>query len=479
VDEQRATASAVNKAIGAFLRTAETFHQNGRLREAERLYREVLSSSPTRAESVETHFKLGQVLRERGMSDAAIAHYEKAIALKPDDAHIYSNLGRLLGELGRLAQARVAFEKAVVLLPRCGAAYLNLVHCDKVSADDPYLAEMQKLERDQGALGEQDRIDLDFALGKAYADIGEHERSFRHLLRANTRKRKTLAYDEAAMLSDLERIRLVFDEKLMRAAKRRGNPSYLPVFIVGMPRSGTTLIEQMLASHPKVFGAGELTTFHNAVRELAEPGGASLPFPELLLGLSKHRLRALGDRYLAAVKALAPAVARITDKMPGNFRYTGLIHLALPNARIIHARRDPIDTCMSCFSYQFTAGGGEYSYDLGELGRCYRAYEELMTHWRNVVASGVMIDVQYEDLVQNPEREARRMVVHCGLDWDERCLDFQATQRPVRTASAAQVRQPLYRSSIGRWRPDEAVLRPLLDGLRPIADPSRALAGRL
>jgi hypothetical protein len=281
------------------------------------------------------------------------------------------------------------------------------------------------------------------------------------------------------MLSDLERIRLVFDEKLMRAGKRRGNPSYLPVFIVGMPRSGTSLIEQMLASHPKVFGAGELTTFHNAVCELAEPGGASLPFPELLLSLPKHRLRALGDRYLGAVKVLAPAAARITDKMPGNFRYAGLIHLVLPNARIIHSRRDPIDTCPSCFSIQFTAGGSEYSYDLGELGRCYRAYEELMAHWRKVLPSGVMIDVQYEDLVQNPEREARRMVAHCGLDWDKRCLDVQSTERPVRTASAAQVRQPLYRSSIGRWRPGQEILQSLLDGLRPVTDPSPALAGRL
>jgi tetratricopeptide (TPR) repeat protein len=428
---------------------------------------------------VEAHFSLAQVLRERGMSNAAIAHYQKAIALAPDAVELHSNLGRLLAELGRIAEARVAYEKAVALLPRSGAVYLNLVQCDKVWPDDPFLAEMEKLERDQGALGEQDRIDLDFALGKAYADIGEHERSFRHLLRANARKRKTLVYDEAAMISDLERIRLVFDEKLIRTGRRRGNPSFLPVFIVGMPRSGTSLIEQMLASHPKVFGAGELTTFYNGVCELAEPGGASLPFPELLLGLPKHRLRALGDRYLAAVKALAPAAARITDKMPGNFRYAGLIHLALPNARIIHARRDPIDTCLSCFSIQFTAGGSEYSYDLGELGRCYRAYEELMAHWRNVLPSGVMIDVQYEDVVQKPEREVRRMVAHCGLDWDERCLDFQATERPVRTASAAQVRQPLYRSSIGRWRPDEEVLRPLLDGVRPVADPSRALAGRL
>jgi tetratricopeptide (TPR) repeat protein len=400
---------------------------------------------------VEAHFSLAQVLRERGMSDAAIAHYEKAIAVAPDAVELHSNLGRLLAELGRIAEARAAYEKAVALLPRCGAAYLNLVHCDKVSPGDPCLAAMENFERDQGALGEQDRIDLDFALGKAYADTGEHERSFRHLLRANARKRKTLVYDEAAMLSDLERIRLVFDAKLMRAGKRRGNPSYLPVFIVGMPRSGTSLIELILASHPRVFGAGELSTFHNAVCELAEPGGGSLPFPELLLGLPKHRLRELGDRYLAAVKPLAPAAARVTDKMPGNLRYAGLIHLALPNARIIHARRDPIDTCLSCFSIQITAGGSEYSYDLGELGRCYRAYDTLMAHWRKVLAPDVMLEVQYEDVVNNLEKQAQPIAGSSGTSAASRFKPPSGAHRERRPGAPTALSQ-LDRAPVGLTR---------------------------
>jgi tetratricopeptide (TPR) repeat protein len=419
-----------------------------------------------RPDYIEAHFSLAQVLRERGSFDAAIAHYEKAIALRPDDPVIHSNLGRLLGELGRITKARAAFQKAVALAPRCGATYLNLAHCDKVAPDDPYLATMEELARDQGALGERDRIDLDFALGKAYADIGQHERSFQHLLRGNARKRKILVYDEAAMLGELERIHLAFDQKLLRKGKRLGNPSYLPVFIVGMPRSGSSLIEQILASHPQVFGAGELTAFQDAVAGLAQPGGGSLPLPELLLSLPKQRLRELGSRYLAAVKAIAPAYSRVTDKLPGNFRFVGLIHLALPNARIIHAQRDPVDTCLSCFAIQFTAGGTEYSYELGELGRCYRAYQALMTHWRNVLPAGVMLDVQYEEVVDDLEGQARRIVAHCGLDWDERCLAFPTTQRAVRTASAAQVRRPIYRSSIGRWRPDQALLQPLLEALQ-------------
>ena len=447
------------------LSPAHAAFRAGRLVEADTLYREILARDPDGAEAAHAHFNLGLVLRERGMPEEAITHYVEAIALAPEDAVIHSNLGRILGELGRITEARAAFEKAVALSPRCGAHYLNLVHCDRVAADDAHLPAMEKLAQDQGGLGEQDQIDLDFALGKACADIGQHARSFEYLLRGNARKRKLLSYDEAATFGELERIARVFDAKRLRKGKRLGNPSHRPVFIVGMPRSGTSLIEQILASHPKVFGAGELVAFQNLVAGLQRGHDGALPFPELMLNLPGHRFRELGQRYLEVVTPLAPAAARITDKMPGNFRFAGLIHLALPNARIIHAQRDPIDTCLSCFSIQFTAGGSEYSYDLGELGRCYRAYAALMAHWRNVLPAGVMIDVRYEDLVDNPRHEAQRMLAHCGLEWDERCLSFTGTARPVRTASTAQVRRPIYRSSVGRWRPDAALLQPLLDGL--------------
>jgi hypothetical protein len=326
---------------------------------------------------------------------------------------------------------------------------------------------METLAKDAASLDEDDRINLHFALGKAHADLEEHERSFAHLLQANALQRKKLKYDEAFTLGEIEHIGSVFDDELMRAKKRWGNPSYTPVFIIGMPRSGTSLIEQILASHPKVFGAGEVDAFGDAVAELCRTDGGQL-FPALVRSLDRDRLRRLGANYLAAVRDIVPAglaPARVTDKMPGNFAFAGLIHLALPNARIIHARRDPIDTCLSCFSIGFTGGSIHYSYDLGELGRYYRAYAALMAHWRKILPAGVMLDVQYEDVVDDLEGQARRIVAHCGLPWDERCLAFHATDRAVRTASAAQVRRPIYRSSVGRWRPRPELLQPLLDGL--------------
>jgi hypothetical protein len=233
------------------------------------------------------------------------------------------------------------------------------------------------------------------------------------------------------------------------------------VFIVGMPRSGTTLIEQIIASHPNAVGAGELFDLDNIVQSLARTN-EGLCFPEIVRTMSGSELCQIGARYVTGINALAPAAERVADKMPWNFHFAGLIHLAMPNARIIHARRDPVDTCLSCFSIHFDGDNNRYTYDLGELGRFYRAYESLMAHWRAVLPAGVMIEVQYEEVVIDLENQARRIIAHCGLAWDDACLAFHKTRRPVRTSSVAQVRQPIYRSSIGRWRPYKDHLHPLL-----------------
>jgi hypothetical protein len=260
----------------------------------------------------------------------------------------------------------------------------------------------------------------------------------------------------------------------MQAKRGWGNYSRVPIFIVGMPRSGSTLLEQILASHSRVFGAGEINDFAKSAASLP---GVSEDFPESVLILSDNELRHLGRRYVNSVTAKVPGVIRITDKMLSNFAYIGLIHLALPNARIIHACRDPVDTCLSCFSILF-GDDQPYTYDLAELGRYYRAYERLMRHWRAVLPEGVMLDVCYEDVVANLERQARRLIGHCGLEWEDRCLEFHQTPRPVHTASVTQVRQPIYHDSVGRWRPYRDLLRPLLDTLQidGIDEPNRSFA---
>jgi hypothetical protein len=360
--------------------------------------------------------------------------------------------------------ARRAFETAVALAPRSGEFHRSLAEVARFAPGDARLPAMEALAGDMPSLAIRDQIALGFALGKAFGELDDPERAMRHLFDANALRRGQLGYDETRTLRRLARIEEVFTAELLDRMASAGEPSALPIFIVGMPRSGTTLVEQILASHPQVFGAGEIAEFGRIVESICEPAGAAGAFPEMFPTLAAHELRELGARYLAALRAIAPHAARVTNKMPGNFRLIGVIRLALPHARIIHVRRDPVDTCLSCFSKLFRTQ--PYTYELGELGRYYGAYASLMAHWRRVLPAGAMLEVRYEEVVRDLEGEARRIVAYCGLDWDARCLDFHRATRPVRTASANQVRRPLYDSAVGRWRAYEPWLRPLLDALR-------------
>ena len=432
-------------------------------------YRRALAISP----DAPTHGDLGNALRAIGRFEEALEHYRKALAIDPNYADAHNNLGVALKMLGQTEAARQSFERAVRLSPRRVLFYAGLADTTRFSPGDRHLATLEKLVRDRAALAGEEQIQLHFTLAKIYADGAQHARAFYHLVEGNALKRRQLDYREAAVLGEFERIRAVFTPELMQQKQGLGHPSPAPVFIVGMPRSGTTLVEQILASHPLVFGAGEIGDFHDAAVGLFAQSPAPRHYPEAVRVLADAGFAALGQSYLAAVRSRAPSALRITDKMPGNYLAAGLIRLALPDARIVHVRRDPIDTCFSCFSTLFAADL-PHAYDLGELGRYYRAYDALMAHWRAVLPKDVMIDVQYESLVGDFEREARRIVAHCGLDWDDACRDFHKSPRPVQTASMLQVRQPLYQSSIGRWRPYREWLGPLLAALE--IEPTRGSA---
>jgi len=439
---------------------------------AEEYFRRALELSP---DDAGMHANLGNVLAEQDRMAAAVPEYRRSIALRPEVARTHNDLGCALRDLGDLAEAARAFEQAIALQPRSGDFYRNLFHLRRTTAADPYFAAMQALAQDMDALPVDDRKELHFALGKAYADLGEHERGFRHLLEGNALARQGFVYDEAETLRLFDRIQAAFSAGLMRARQGSGDPSSLPVFIVGMPRSGTTLVEQILASHPRVFAGGERAEFPRlggALRVARDPG---LAFPEAIAGASDSELRQLGARYLAALPGLASGALRITDKMPGNSSFAGLIRLALPGARLIHVTRDPVDTCLSCFATLF-ASWQPFSYDLAELGRYYRGYARLMAYWRAVLPPGAMLEVRYEDVVADLAGQARRIVAYCGLAWDDACLAFHLARRPVRTVSAVQVRQPIYSSSVGRWRAYERLLRPLIAELDAIGGDGTAAA---
>ena len=419
----------------------------------------------------------GDPLEGAGSADDALASFDRALALNPAYAEALDNKGVLQVELGRAEEAAASFERAIGLAPRAVRYYYHLTQTRRLQPADPHFAALQAIARDADRLSFQDRIELDFALGQALDEFGDAASAFRFLAEGNAMRRVQIGYDEARALEQLQAIQAAFTPELMQAKAGKGDRSELPVFIVGMPRSGTTLIEQILASHPGVFAAGETAALPEAVAAQVAAGGRPLTFPAGVARLSAKGFGEIGARYAARLSAAAPDASRVVDKRPDNFRRLGLIRLALPNAKIIVARRDARDTCMSCFSKLFGAGA-PYSFDLAELGRYHRAYERLMDHWRGLLPEGAMLEVDYEAVVADLEGQGRRILVFCGLDLGPGRIDLRRSQRRIRTASALQVRQPVSTGAIGRWRRYEPFLEPLIKALGKPGSARRKAARR-
>jgi tetratricopeptide (TPR) repeat protein len=417
--------------------------------------RHAVAANPNNAEA---HNAQGLVLQAMGRFEEAIGAYDRAAAL-PGTAVEQALINRaiLYMEYGQAAQAEAAFERAIQVFPRSASAWFNRADLKKFSAEDPDIAAMQALLAPGGAQSPADRMLLHFALGKAFLDTGDSERAFEHLNEGNKMKRASFSYDAEATGRWMAEIAERFSPELLRRLAGKGAASPRPVFLLGMPRSGTTLVEQILASHPDVYGAGELSHVQRLAGEFGE-------FPAMVESLTAEQLSRAGDAYVAAIAPLAGGERYVVDKMPANFLYAGLIHLILPEARIIHCRRDPVDTCLSCYSKLFTKEQ-VFTYDQAELGRFHMDYQKLTAHWRDVLPASHFCEVDYEAVVDDLEGEARRLLEFLGLPWNPACLEFYRTQRAVRTASVNQVRKPVYRSSAGRWRQHAAQLAPLLQAL--------------
>ena len=384
------------------------------------------------------------------------------VTARAADAEAFHRRGIALEQSGRVAEARAAFESAVALMPHRALFHHSLARVQRFEPGDPRLLPLEVLAQRIGALAPAEQVYLCFALGKAFADLGELDRAFRYYLRGNAVRRRGMTYDEAASLGFLLRIQRCITPEVIAAKQGHGANSRVPIFILGMPRSGSTLVEQILAGHPHVFGGGELRHFGQALVS----AGVGQDYPDCVASLAEQSLRLVGNRYVTALRAMAGhGAARVTDKMPTNYLFLALIRLALPNAAIIHTSRDAVDCCLSNFTTLFGPGRLAYTYELGELGRYYRGYTALMRHWHAVLQDAVL-DVRYEELVADVETVARRIVAHCGLPWDERCLQFHSARRQVQTASVSQVREPVHARAIGRWRGQAALYTPLLEALR-------------
>lgn len=416
------------------------------------------------AQDAEQLQRVGLAFHDLDAHREARACFETALALRPDFVEAHNSLGATLADLGELAQAEAEYREALRLKPGQVSAYYNLISLIRLKPGDPLWSALMAMADTLGQRPADEQMLAHFALGKVWEDNANYARAFEHFQAGNRLRRAQSNYDESRQAEFYRSCIRSFDAGLLSSHGATGSNDATPIFIVGMSRSGTTLVEQILSSHPRVHGAGEMHLLRRCARLEMEPLTSDEELPQRLVQLEPAAWTRIGERYIAALRELAPEALRVTDKLPGNMALVGLIHLAMPRARIIHCVRDPLDTCVSCFTKHF-ATGHDFSYDLRELGRFYRMYEELLCHWRTVLPPGHMLEVRYEDVVQDLDGQARRLVAFCGLDWDPACLRFHEQRRAVRTASLAQVRRPLYASSVGRWRHYQQYLGPLQQAL--------------
>lgn len=422
----------------------------GQAREAGDCFAKVLDARPDNPQAL---LQFGIALREAHRLQAALEVFQRVATAAPGSAEVQRYLALTYVDLGQIDAAIRCWEKALELEPNCSLSHLRLSHLRKRGHDIAAL-EAAHARATQPA----DRIHIAFALGKALEDAGEYDRAFGYLLEGNQLKRRQFRYSLDEWRAFFDELKDIFDADFLQQQAEAGVQDDTPIFIVGMPRSGSSLVEQILASHSAVFGAGELKLLPQLCADGARRRGR--PFPGYFREMSESDWAGLGREYLDALRQRSPDTPRITDKLPENFRFIGAIHCALPRARIVHCRRDPLDNCWSMFKNLF-AEGHPYCYDLEELGRFYRYYQDLMQHW-HAVLPGSIYDVDYEKLVADPEREIAALLAWCQLPFEQRCVDFHRNERAVATMSAAQVKQPIHRDSVASWTHFRGHLEPLV-----------------
>lgn len=392
----------------------------------------------------------------------ALAFFERAVASTPQHARFLYNLATAQRMMGALAAAEATLDRVIALDPTDAAAYYMRSDLRRQSAEDNHVEEMTRA-LDRHIRAPQGRIMMRFAIAKELDDLARYEEAFVHLKEGCEQQRGSFIYDVQDDLSLVDRLIDSYNHAVTASAA--GFPSRECIFVFGLPRTGTTLVEQILSGDEQVFGAGELPTFQaeaiRAVRRIA-PNRALRKHDFVDLSLSVDSAE-LGRAYLESTRPQTGRTPYFVDKQPLNYLYAALIRRALPQARLVAIARDPLDACFAMYRTLFR-GGYPFSYDLGELAAYYAAWHRLMRHWRSVLGDGLLI-LQYEDIVYDPETSARRLFAHCGLTWNRRCLDLEARARSVGTASATQVRQPIYRSSVGKWRNYRQFLAPLVAAL--------------
>ena len=497
-DEAR---EAVNHALRLDPRHAAAVHilgviemENGSPEKAIQLIKRSAALDPS---AYEPHYYLGRTLAHLGRYEEAAATFRKALEIQPDLLPVLEELGSTLQSLGRQDQAKEVFRRAITLDPARLAPYHHLADIDPTALTGEEISMLERIFADPAeAMGRV--ATCGFTLAAVYDHRRDYDAAFAHLKRANDLVKALLVegkgeappgmvapggeiprrLDPADALAEVARtatlIETTYTPEFFQRYRGFGHPSRLPVFVLGMPRSGSTLIEQILSSHPLVHGAGEIDAVAKTMGGMRWPGwGYRIQASDGTIRTAEppkppaRYFRELGAAYVKELRRYHPRAERIVNKMPGNYMQIGLIELCLPKATIFHSVRDPVDNCLGYYRVMFGTAN-ETSYDLGLIGQHYRLYRRIMEHWQRVLP-GRVIDVVYEDLVADPERQIRRIIEACGLPWNDACLRFYENQRPVKTASLNQVRQPIYAGAVQRWRRYAKHLGPLFEALGPYA----------
>jgi len=418
----------------------------------------------------EGHLVLGNILSELGLTDFAEAELVISQQLNPANNLTHNVLGLLYMRQGRTQEADDAFRQSIRLAPKNPVAYYNLTSNKQFASGDLDVELIESLRAHEPEYSANEKSVLHFAMGKVYHDCARYDEAFAEFKKANQQKRETFSYDIQDQEKLADGLIKSFDADARARLSGAGCLSDGPVFIIGMPRSGTTLIESHLCRHPDIASIGETPYIKNLALGIGQRSGSTVSYPDSLKLLSADVCAELGEEYIKLSRQFGVKSDRIIDKLPDNFLHVGFILSILPNAKIIHCFRDPIDNCLSIYQQNFSLGVS-YSYDLKEIGLYYLLYRRMMAHWHKLFPNRIF-DIDYQSTVTDTEGSLRELVDYCGLSWDEKCLGKLTADHVIKTASVWQARQPVYQTSLQRWRKYEKHLGELLEVLAPVLEES-------
>ena len=452
--------------LAAVIDLGRILKEQDRFEEAIGYFKKAIEINPN---NPQTHFLLAGAYAPAALNQEAVKEYQRTLELSPRHPGALLGLGNALKTIGRLDEAVKAYHDCISVKPNNGETYWSLANLKTYRFTDEQLQEMENRVQDGAGTTDKSEVNFLFALGKAYDDRHDYDRAWHYYERGNDKQRMLVQYDPVHTETINDGIIGVFDKALFEEKSGSGHPDPAPIFILGLPRSGSTLIEQVLASHSQVEGTSELPYLGRVATSLNRNRPDGINYPEAVRELAPENLAALGEDYIRYAQLhRTEGKPFFVDKMPNNFPTTGFLHLILPDAKIIDARRHPLDACVGNFRQHY-ARGQTFAYDLTDIGEYYLQYQRMMDHWDEVLPSRVLT-VQYEEVVTDFDNQVRRILEYCNLPWEEDCIRFYETERPVRTASSEQVRQPIYTGALNFWRNYETHLGELVEILEPIRD---------